>query len=195
MSEMISRRVFLKASGLAALSLAAAGALGGCAGLSPLPGNVTLPSPDDSSYRTIPCSNNYEIAFTSLSDQWESLSIYEKDGKVHRYLYAGLYIKGSYDKFTLNTSNIKCTIGDKAIKVAGLGNVKLNKEATYYEFPSSFEVAAGATKGIPLYLDLGEHSRSALFSSNAVITLKAYGATVTAVYSTLGDSNPSITVV
>ena len=190
MSEKITRRVFLKATGLAALSIAAASALGGCS-LSPLPGNAALPSVDDTAYRTVTGTSGYEIAFSSLSDQWESMSIYESDSKSHRYIYAGLYIKNADKKFTLTTSSIQCKIGDKKAKVAGLGNIAMNEGATSYKFPTKVHVAAGTPVGLPLYIDLGESKLSDLTATPIEITVKISNKTIKVSYRT-PSSIPSI---
>lgn len=192
MSEKITRRVFLKATGLTALSIAAASALGGCS-LSPLPGNVTLPSVDESAYQTVIGTPSYEIAFSSLSDQWESMSIYESDSKPHRYIYAGLYIRRATKKFTLSTSSIKCTIGGKAAKVAGLGNIAMNEGATSYKFPTKVDIAVGTLVGLPLYIDLGDSKLLDLTGTPIEITIKASDrTTITASYTT-PSSTPSHT--
>lgn len=195
MSEKISRRVFLKATGLAALSIAAAGALGGCS-LSPLPSNVTLPSVDNDAYQTVVGGENasYDIAFSSLSDEWESMSIYEKDSKAHRYIYAGLYIKNADKKFNLSASNVQCTIGGKAATVAGLGNITLNKGATAYEFPTKVDVAVTTPVGVPLYIDLGDRKLSDLVATPIEITVKSSGKTIKASYTTPSISAPTLTI-
>ena len=192
MSEKITRRVFLKATGLTALSIAAASALGGCS-LSPLPGNVTLPSVDESAYQTVIGTPSYEIAFSSLSDQWESMSIYEPDSKQHRYIYAGLYIKNADKKFTLSTSSIQCKIGSKAAKVAGLGNIAMNEGATSYKFPTKVDIAVGTPVGLPLYIDLGESKLLDLTATPIEITIKSSGKTITASYTT-PSSTPSLKI-
>lgn len=189
MSEKITRRVFLKATGLAALSIAAASALGGCS-LSPLPGNAVLPSVDDNAYRSVTGTPGYDIAFSSLSDQWESMSIYESDSKSHRYIYAGLYIKKADKKFTLSTSSIQCKIGDKKAKVAGLGNIAMNEGATSYKFPTKVEIAAGTPVGLPLYIDLGDSKLTDLTGTSIEITI---GKTIKAFYTT-PSSIPTLTI-
>lgn len=183
MSEKITRRVFLKATGLTALSIAAASALGGCS-LSPLPGNVALPSVDDTAYVTVAGTPYFEIAFSSLSDQWESMPIYESDSKSHRYIYAGLYIRKADKKFTLSTSYIKCKIGGKPAKVAGLGNIAMNEGATSYKFPTKVDVAVGTPVGLPLYIDLGDSKLSDLTGTPIEITVTSSGKTITASYTT-----------
>ena len=192
MSEKITRRVFLKATGLTALSIAAASALGGCS-LSPLPGNVTLPSVDDTAYGTVTGTPYYRIAFSSLSDQWESMSIYESDSKQHRYIYAGLFIKDADKKFTLPTSNIKCKIGSKAAKVAGLGNIAMNEGATSYKFPTKVDIDVSTLVGLPLYIDLGESKLTDLTGTPIEITIKSSGKTITASYKT-PSSTPTLTI-
>lgn len=192
MSEKITRRVFLKATGLTALSIAAASALGGCS-LSPLPGNVTLPSVDDSAYQTVIGTPSYDIAFSSLSDQWESMSIYESDSKQHRYIYAGLYIKNAQKKFTLSASSIQCKIGGKAAKVAGLGNIAMNEGATSYKFPTKVDIDVSTLVGLPLYIDLGESKLLDLTATPIEITIKSSGKTITASYTT-PSSIPTLTI-
>ena len=191
MSEKITRRVFLKATGLTALSIAAASALGGCS-LSPLPGNVTLPSVNEDDYAIVTGSPYYKIAFSSLSGEWKSMSIYESDSKQHRYIYAGLFIKDADKKFTLPTSSIQCKIGSKAAKVAGLGNIAMNEGATSYKFPTKATIDVGTPVGLPLYIDLGESKLSDLTATPIEITIKYSGKTITASYKT-PSSTPTIT--
>ena len=192
MSEKITRRVFLKATGLAALSIAAASALGGCS-LSPLPGNAVLPSVDETAYGTVIGSPYYEIAFTSFSDQWESMPIYEPDSKSHRYIYAGLYIRKADKPFTLSTSYIQCKIGSKTAKVAGLGNIAMNEGATSYKFPTKVNIAVGTPVGLPLYIDLGESELSDLTGTPIEITINSSGKTIKASYTT-PSSIPTLTI-
>lgn len=190
MSEKITRRVFLKATGLTALSIAAASALGGCS-LSPLPGNVALPSVNEDDYAIVTGSPYYKIAFSSLSGEWKSMSIYESDSKSHRYIYAGLFIKDADTKFTLSTSYIKCKIGTKDAKVAGLGNIAMNEGATSYKFPTKVDVAAGTPVGLPLYIDLGDSKLSDLTGTPIEITVKISNKTIKVSYRT-PSSTPSI---
>ena len=194
MSEKITRRVFLKATGLTALSIAAASALGGCS-LSPLPGNAVLPSVDESAYRqVVGGTSGYEIAFSSLSDQWESMSIYEQDSKPHRYIYAGLYIRKADKLFTLSTSYIQCKIGSKNATVAGLGNIAMNEGATSYIFPTKATIDVGTLVGLPLYIDLGDHKLTDLTATPIEITIKASDrTTITARYTT-PSSTPSLKI-
>ena len=53
MSELITRRTFLKATGAAALAVAASGMLAGCGeGYGATPGNPTLPTIDTGTFAT-----------------------------------------------------------------------------------------------------------------------------------------------
>ena len=188
MSEKISRRVFLKATGLAALSVAAAGALGGCGNLSPLPGNVTLPGPGD--YQTIVANDmSYDIAVTAMSDEWESFSTqFESDGKLHHYVYIGLYINRPTKDFSVAKKNFSCTCGS----IFGFGNIRLNDGATRYTADDTLKVSAGGSKSVPLYIDLGEKTRSSLMGKEFDIKLTAYGKVVTIHYLNPDDETPVI---
>lgn len=191
MSEKISRRVFLKTTGFAALSVAAASVLGGCE-LNPLPGNATLPAVNNDDYIAVSSTtNSYEIAASAFSaDEWNSLSVYEPDGKGHYYIYLGLYIKSPSLKFTLRASNIKCSCGT----VYGIGNVRLNSDASRYTIDQSIELEAGSAKGYPLYIDLGDKvRRSSLNSTEINITITVYGKTVKIHYLNVNEA-PNITV-
>ena len=71
MSKMISRRVFLKATGLAVLSAAAAGALAGCGGggANPTPGSPLAPEIDSSEVAEFgrPTQNTNPIMLVTLT--------------------------------------------------------------------------------------------------------------------------------
>lgn len=88
MSELITRRTFLKATGAAALAVAASGMLAGCGeGYGATPGNPTLPTLDTSNYKGLPsCS----VGMGAFSGTFESNSVYESDGCRHYYLYTAL---------------------------------------------------------------------------------------------------------
>lgn len=88
MSELITRRTFLKATGAAALVAAAGSMLVGCGeGYGATPGNPTLPTLDTSNYKGLPsCS----VGMGAFSGTFESNSVYESDGCRHYYLYTAL---------------------------------------------------------------------------------------------------------
>lgn len=81
MSEKISRRVFLKTTGFAALSVAAASVLGGC-DVSPLPGNATLTDFGEALPVAAQDNMSYSISATPLSEEWHSYAAaFESDEK------------------------------------------------------------------------------------------------------------------
>lgn len=88
MSELITRRTFLKATGAAALVAAAGSMLVGCGeGYGATPGNPTLPTLDTSHYKGL---LSYSVGMGAFSGTFESNSVYERDGCRHYYLYTAL---------------------------------------------------------------------------------------------------------
>ena len=191
MSEKITRRVFLKATGLTALSIAAASALGGCSGLSPLPGNPTLPEVTEPH---VQLTNNIEVDLGALTGQWTGdQKQFESDGKHHNYLYTCLYLRNTgTTEITIKTTNFKkCTFGTTEMKVCSLGNITMDSDKLKYKFQTSATVQGGDTKRFPLYIDIGEVSPSDLISTNVDITLTAYNQTATFHYVNPNDENPT----
>ena len=77
MSELITRRTFLKATGAAALAVAASGMLASCGeGYRATPGNPTLPTLDAQLQGLPGCS----VGMGAFSGTFESNSVYESDG-------------------------------------------------------------------------------------------------------------------
>lgn len=178
MSEKISRRVFLKTTGFAALSVAAAGVLGGCE-LNPLPGNATLTDFCESTPVAAKDNMAYSISATPLSDEWSSYAeAFESDEKIHHYIYFGLRIIEPTKDFTIKTSNLTCSAG----KIFGFGNIALN-DNNKYSIPTEWTVKASNTKAVPVYIDLGDIRRSSL--SSLEIKLTASGKTIPILYSPL----------
>ena len=111
MSELITRRTFLKATGAAALVAAAGSMLVGCGTESygATPGNPTLPTIDNSTYANF---GSFTVDLGPLSGQWTSRTTYESDGWRHNYLYTGLLIDNSYNHqilpLRIYTSNFTC---------------------------------------------------------------------------------------
>ena len=90
MSELITRRTFLKATGAAALVAVAGSMLVGCGeGYGATPGNPTLPTIDNSTYANF---GSFTVDLGPLSGQWTSRTTYESDGWRHNYLYTGLLL-------------------------------------------------------------------------------------------------------
>ena len=95
MSELITRRTFLKTTGAAALVAAAGSMLVGCGeGYGATPGNPTLPTIDTGTFATL--GSTY-VDMGPLTGTWVSRTTYESDGWRHNYLYTGLSIDNSYN--------------------------------------------------------------------------------------------------
>ena len=189
MSEKISRRVFLKTTGFAALSVAAASVLGGC-DVSPLPGSITVTAPSESSaYASL--NNLVVIGLGSLYGQWTSNPVYESTSsdkqQSHNYFYTGLYISNdSTADVTLQAKEFTCALESGAgagMTVRSLDNIKLNKDATQYEFASTIKVPAGTSNFIvPVFIDIGSTSFSSLQGTRFTITLNHSGKKITFKY-------------
>lgn len=104
MSELITRRTFLKTTGAAALAVAASGMLAGC-------GGAYASTPDGLVAAAVDSDKVVDFgAFTAnigRFDQWTSSSIYE-GGERHNYLYAAFAVStmSSTDSITINTSDL-----------------------------------------------------------------------------------------
>ena len=193
MAEKITRRTFLKVTGLAALSVAAAGALEGCGGLSPLPGNPTLPAVNSTS---IVSTTDFEVGLGALTGQWTSNQSYEPgDDKSHNYLYTGIRLHNmTSSDITFRTSSFACAFGSNTtdMKVRCLGsNVALNSDYTAYSFQNELTLKGGEDKTYPLYIDIGSTSFSSLIGTPVTIALKAAGHTVTFKYASPSDDAPT----
>lgn len=153
MSELITRRTFLKATGAAALVAAAGSMLVGCGeGYGATPGNPTLPAIDDNTYADF---GSFTVDLGPLSGQWTSRTTYQSDGWRHNYLYTGLKISTITSVVNLSTSNFICKHNNDTLTVCSLGNFDLNDTKTGFNFIKSINVPAGQSKTFPLYIDLG----------------------------------------
>lgn len=159
MSELITRRTFLKTTGAAALVAAAGSMLVGCGeGYGATPGNPTLPTIDTGTFATF--GSTY-VDMGPLTGTWVSRTTYESDGWRHNYLYTGLSIDNSYNttsSVTISTSNFTCKHNgttESGLKVCSLGNFGLNSAGTGFKYVSSVTVAKGDRKTFPIYIDLG----------------------------------------
>lgn len=127
MSELITRRTFLKATGAAALVAAASGMLAGCGdgAYASTPENLVAPPIDNSDFANF---GSFTADIGPLSGQWTSSSIYEFDTR-HNYFYTGFKLdneSGSSD-VTVSTSNFAFSHTDGGTgKVCGLGYKGLN---------------------------------------------------------------------
>ena len=196
MSELITRRTFLKATGAAALVAAASGMLVGCGeGYGATPGNPTLPTIDTGTYATF--GNTY-VDMGPLTGTWVSRTTYESDGWRHNYLYTGLFIDNSYNtttSVTIHTSNFTCKHNgatESGLKVCSLDNFGLNRAGTGFQYVSSVTVARGDRKTFPIYIDLGPVNTTSLNVRGIfTVELKLGGKTVTFKYQPIYE-DPSI---
>ena len=196
MSELITRRTFLKATGAAALVAAASGMLVGCGeGYGATPGNPTLPTIDPGTYATF--GNTY-VDMGPLTGTWVSRTTYESDGWRHNYLYTGLSIDNTYNtttSVTIHTSNFTCKHNgatESGLKVCSLDNFGLNRAGTGFQYVSSVTVARGDRKTFPIYIDLGPVNTTSLNVRGIfTVELKLGGKTVTFKYQPIYE-DPSI---
>lgn len=142
MSKMISRRVFLKATGLAVLSAtAAAGALAGCGGGgAPSTASPTMDGSKQQGMGDIYVNMGSFVPMTFNNDY---------------YKYTFLYIdnKANNTSFELNLSDFTtCTVDGIPATVCSLDNIEKNGTL---QFTDSVSVAPGAiAPRIPLYISL-----------------------------------------
>ena len=173
MSELITRRTFLKTTGAAALAVAASGMLAGCGeGYGATPGNPTLPTIDSSTYAEF---GSFTLDLGPLSGQWTSRTTYQSDGWRHNYLYTGLKISTTTSVVSLSTSNFICKHNNDTPTVCSLDNFDLNDAKTGFNFIKSIKVSAGQTKTVPLYIDLGPVNTdpfNKFYSGSFTITVK-----------------------
>ena len=196
MSELITRRTFLKATGAAALVAAAGSMLVGCGeGYGATPGNPTLPTIDTGTYATF--GSTY-VDMGPLTGTWVSRTTYESDGWRHNYLYTGLSIDNTYNtttSVTIHTSNFTCKHNgatESGLKVCSLGNFGLNSAGTGFQYVSSVTVAKGERKTVPIYIDLGPVNTTSLNVRGIfTVELKLGGKTVTFKYQPM-DEDPSV---
>ena len=189
MSELITRRTFLKATGAAALVAAAGSMLVGCGdgAYASTPENLVAPPIDNSDFANF---GSFTADIGPLSGQWTSSSIYESDTR-HNYFYGTSAV-------TVNISNFAFshTAGGTG-KVCGLGYKGLNSSKTAYVFNQSLTVPAGRPKTVILFIDIGPVTTSSFdkfYRGTITITLsKLNNQTATFTFNGL-ISDPSSTV-
>lgn len=96
MSELITRRTFLKATGAAALVAAAGSMLVGCGdgAYASTPENLVAPPIDNSDFANF---GSFTADIGPLSGQWTSSSIYESD-TCHNYFYTGFKLDNQHQQ-------------------------------------------------------------------------------------------------
>ena len=155
MSELITRRTFLKTTGAAALAVAASGMLAGCGeGYGATPGNPTLPTLDTSNYKGF---SSYSVGMGAFSGTFESNSVYESDGCRHYYLYTALGFQGVNTSFSLSKNKITFTFKKGNISkrnARSLDNFVIDSATQKYKYFETVTINTGNSV-IPLYVDLG----------------------------------------
>lgn len=155
MSELITRRTFLKATGAAALVAAAGSMLVGCGeGYGATPGNPTLPTLDTSNYKGLP---SCFVGMGAFSGTFESNSVYERDGCRHYYLYTALGFQGVNTSFSLRNNQITFTFKNSNISktnACSLDNFVIDSATQKYKYFETVPIKTGSSV-IPLYVDLG----------------------------------------
>lgn len=174
MSKMISRRVFLKATGLAVLSAAAAGALAGCGGggANPTPGSPLAPEINSDEYAEF---GRCTVDLGPMNGTWSSNAKYEPDHVSHTYIYTGLQIDNGLETspFTLQLSDFSCSIpAIPEAKVCSLDNFTLNSNNSGFDFRKSLTIAAGSRPSTSiLYIDIGNTPVTNLYSKKFTVTI------------------------
>lgn len=198
MSELITRRTFLKTTGAAVLVTAAGSLLTGCGdgAYASTPENLVAPPIDNSDFANF---GSFTADIGPLSGQWTSSSIYESDTR-HNYFYTGFKLDNDSgtSAVTVNISNFAFshTAGGTG-KVCGLGYKGLNSSKTAYVFNQSLTVPAGRSKNVILFIDIGPVTTSSFdkfYRGTITITLsKLNNQTATFTFNGL-ISDPSSTV-
>ena len=158
MSELITRRTFLKATGAAALVAAAGSMLVGCGdgAYASTPENLVAPPIDNSDFANF---GSFTADIGPLSGQWTSSSIYEFDPR-HNYFYTGFKLdneSGSSD-VTVSTSNFAFSHTDGGTgKVCGLGYKGLNSSTKKYAPVTQRTIPVSSSTTIPIWIRLGDY--------------------------------------
>lgn len=194
MSELITRRTFLKATGAAALAVAASGMLAGCGeGYGATPGNPTLPTIDTSNYKGL---SSYSVGMGAFSGTFESNSVYESDGKGrHYYLYTALGFQHVDSDFYLSKNQITFTFKNGNISnrtARSLDNFVIDSATQKYKYFETVAIKTGNSV-IPLYVDLGSiYDVNISHVGPFTVTYTDGSSKVTFSYSSPLDTTPSI---
>lgn len=193
MSELITRRTFLKATGAAALAVAASGMLVGCGeGYGATPGNPTLPTLDTSHYKGL---LSYSVGMGAFSGTFESNSVYERDGCRHYYLYTALGFQSVDNSFSLSKNQITFTFTSGKISnraARSLDNFVIDSATQKYKYFETVTINTGNSV-IPLYVDLGSiYDVDISHVGPFTVTYTDGSSKVTFSYSSPLDTTPSI---
>lgn len=164
MSERITRRTFLKASGAAVLAAAAGGMLAGCGGGTDGLLNVSsLPTVGSDSFITYNSSNSsYDVGMGAF-ENCRSNSQHESSGVQHYYLYTAVTFQQVSSPITVSTNDFQFTFITNSSKIpsrkaSSLANYTLDSSTDKYKATTSrsIGISSGSTT-IPLWVDLGSY--------------------------------------
>lgn len=160
MSELITRRTFLKATGAAALAVAASGMLAGCGdGADALLSVSALPSVSSESY--IFADTGYMIGLGSFEDcRSNSQREPGTNSTQHYYPYTAVSFQNVPNPFTLNASDFKFTFTNSSLtsktSCSSLANYTLDSSTNKYKATTKRTISTGNST-IPLWVDLGSY--------------------------------------
>lgn len=191
MSELITRRTFLKATGAAALAVAASGMLAGCGdGADALLSVSALPSVSSESY--IFADTGYMIGLGSFEDcRSNSQREPGTNSTQHYYLYTAVSFQNVPNPFTLNASDFKFTFTNSSLtsktSCSSLANYTLDSSTNKYKATTKRTISTGNST-IPLWVDLGSyltfppHILAALLSPTKTVLLSVTPAQATLLF-------------
>ena len=159
MSERITRRTFLKASGAAVIAAAAGGMLAGCGdGADDLLNVSTLPSVSEPNFGMCD-SNKYYIGMGAF-EGCRSNSQRESSGVQHYYLYTAVTFRDVQNPFTLKTSDFSFKFENTKLpqnkSASSLANYTLDS-SDKYKATTSRTINTSTSTTIPLWIDLGSY--------------------------------------
>ena len=147
MSELITRRTFLKATGAAALVAAAGSMLVGCGdGADALLSVSALPSVSSESY--IFADTGYMIGLGSFEDcRSNSQREPGTNSTQHYYLYTAVSFQNVPNPFTLNASDFKFTFTNSSLtsktSCSSLANYTLDSSTNKYKATTKRTISTG----------------------------------------------------
>lgn len=173
MSEPISRRTFLKASGLAVLSAAAASALAGCGGGNWTP-ETPLPTLDNTTKKT------FNVGTATVTFNLGSfVKAASREGKYYIYTYLQIDNTMNQDAFPVSISDFTCTVGDAPAKVYSLGSFSAGTTPT-----KAVQVGSITPEKFPFYLEVSEEQYQSIDSTSISVTFQKDSDSVTFTYNT-----------
>lgn len=157
MSELITRRTFLKTTGAAALAVAASGMLAGCGeGYDALLNPPTFPSVSDH-YQ----ADNFSIGMSSFSG-CTSNSQHESSESRGYYLYAAVSFQAVNSQVVLRTSDFTFAFDNEPFKTnkpscTSIGNFTLNSSTEKYVPVTQRPIPVSSSTTIPIWIRLGDY--------------------------------------